>query len=230
MARNGRRSVLIAEDDRGVRDSIERLLRLENFAVASVRNGAEAVASCAAQLPDLVILDVMMPEMDGLTACRILRARYPALAILMLTARHGIGDRVAGLEGGADDYVVKPFASAELVARIRALMRRTNTDDADEVLSYADLTLDGASRTVHRGEREVELTRTEFELLRILLRNADIVLSRETLYERVWGYDSETSSRSLDVYIGYLRQKLEAGGEPRLVQTVRGVGFVVRGS
>ncbi len=224
------RKVLIADDEQHILDTVGAYLRQDGFEVITVRNGRDAVYAFRHEKPDLVILDVMMPEMDGLSACRILRARYPALAILMLTARHGIGDRVAGLEGGADDYVVKPFASAELVARIRALMRRTNTDDADEVLSYADLTLDGASRTVHRGEREVELTRTEFELLRILLRNADIVLSRETLYERVWGYDSETSSRSLDVYIGYLRQKLEAGGEPRLVQTVRGVGFVVRGS
>jgi two-component system response regulator MprA len=224
---NGRR-ILIAEDDRAVRHSLERTLRVEGFAVEAVRNGAEAVAACAADQPDLVILDVMMPEMDGLTACRTLRARAAELPILMLTARHEVGDRVAGLEAGADDYLVKPYASAELIARVRALLRRGSLSGAKDLVRYADLRLDPAARLAWRGDRELSLTKTEFDLLELLTWNSGIVLSRETLYERIWGYDFETSSRSLDVYIGYLRAKLEAGGEPRLVQTVRGVGFVVR--
>jgi two-component system response regulator MprA len=220
--------VLVAEDDRAVRQSLERTLRLEGFAVTEARTGAEAVAACAADLPDLVILDVMMPEMDGLTACRTLRPRYPELPILMLTARHEIGDRVAGLESGADDYLVKPYASSELIARVRALLRRSSVSGAKELLRFADLRLDPAARLAWRGERHLELTKTEFDLLELLVWNAEVVLSRETLYERVWGYDFETSSRSLDVYVGYLRGKLEAAGESRIVQTVRGVGFVVR--
>ena len=224
---NGRR-ILIAEDDRAVRHSLERTLRVEGFVVEAVSNGAEAVAACAADQADLVILDVMMPEMDGLTACRTLRARTAELPILMLTARHEVGDRVAGLEAGADDYLVKPYASAELIARVRALLRRGSLSGAKDLVRYADLRLDPAARLAWRGERELSLTKTEFDLLELLTWNAGIVLSRETLYERIWGYDFETSSRSLDVYIGYLRAKLEAGGEPRLVQTVRGVGFVVR--
>jgi two-component system response regulator MprA len=224
---NGRR-ILIAEDDRAVRQSLERTLRVEGFAVTAVRNGVEAVSACDGDHPDLVILDVMMPEMDGLTACRALRARLPALPILMLTARHEVGDRVAGLEAGADDYLVKPYASAELIARVRALLRRGSLSGTQELLRYRDLRLDPAARLAWRGDRELTLTKTEFDLLELLTWNAGIVLSRDTLYERIWGYDFETSSRSLDVYIGYLRAKLEAGGEPRLVQTVRGVGFVVR--
>jgi two-component system, OmpR family, response regulator MprA len=222
------RRILIAEDDRSVRQSLERTLRLEGLDVTAVRNGAEAVDATADGLPDLVVLDVMMPDMDGLTACRILRARSAELPILMLTARHEIGDRVAGLDAGADDYLVKPYASSELIARVRALLRRGSLSGAKELLRYADVTLDPAARLAWRGERQLSLTKTEFDLLELLTWNAGIVLSRETLYERIWGYDFETSSRSLDVYIGYLRAKLEADGEPRLVQTVRGVGFVVR--
>jgi len=224
---NGRR-IVIAEDDRAVRQSLERTLRLEGFDVTAVRTGAEAVEACADGAPDLVILDVMMPEMDGLTACRTLRTRTAELPILMLTARHEIGDRVAGLEAGADDYLVKPYASAELIARVRALLRRGSLSGSKELVTYADLRLDPAARLAWRGDRPLTLTKTEFDLLELLTWNAGIVLSRDTLYERIWGYDFETSSRSLDVYIGYLRAKLEANGEPRLVQTVRGVGFVVR--
>jgi len=220
--------ILIAEDDRAVRQSLERTLRLEGFEVATARTGAEAVDAWAAAPPDLVILDVMMPGMDGLTACRTLRSRTAELPILMLTARHEVGDRVAGLEAGADDYLVKPYASAELIARVRALLRRGSLSGSKELVRYADVKLDPAARMAWRGDRQLTLTKTEFDLLELLTWNAGIVLSRETLYERIWGYDFETSSRSLDVYIGYLRAKLEANGESRLVQTVRGVGFVVR--
>jgi len=224
------RRVLIAEDDRAVRQSLDRTLRLEGLAVTAVRNGREAVEQCTAALPDLLILDVMMPEMDGLTACRAVRASSPELPILMLTARHEIGDRVAGLEAGADDYLVKPYAAAELIARVKALLRRGSLSGAKDALTYADLRLDPAARMAWRGDRPLTLTKTEFDLLELLTWNAGIVLSRDVLYERIWGFDFETSSRSLDVYIGYLRAKLEAGGEPRLVQTVRGVGFVMRAS
>jgi two-component system response regulator MprA len=226
-ATNGRR-ILIAEDDRAVRQSLERTLRLEGFTVTAVRTGAEAVDDAAAELPDLVVLDVMMPDMDGFTACRTLRSRSAELPILMLTARHEVGDRVAGLEAGADDYLVKPYASVELIARVRALLRRSSLSGSQELLRYADVKLDPAARLAWRGDRQLRLTKTEFDLLDLLVWNAGVVLSRETLYERIWGYDFETLSRSLDVYIGYLRAKLEADGEPRLVQTVRGVGFVVR--
>jgi len=220
--------VLIAEDDRAVRQSLERTLRLEEFDVVTTSTGLQAVEASTAQAPDLVILDVMMPEMDGLTACRTLRMRHPELPILMLTARHEVGDRVAGLEAGADDYLVKPYASVELIARVRALLRRSSLSGSSDVLTFGDLRLDPAARLAWRGDRRLELTKTEFDLLELLVWNAGIVLTRETLYERVWGYDFETSSRSLDVYVGYLRAKLEAGGEARIVQTVRGVGFVVR--
>ncbi|MBV9953172.1 MAG: response regulator transcription factor [Acidimicrobiia bacterium] len=220
--------VVIAEDDRAVRNSLERTLRLEGYDVTAVRTGVEAVAVVDGDLPDLVILDVMMPDMDGLTACRTLRRRSAELPILMLTARHEIGDRVAGLDAGADDYLVKPYAGVELAARVRALMRRGSLSGSPQELRFADLRLDPAARLAWRGERQLDLTKTEFDLLELLVWNAGVVLSRETIYERVWGYDFETSSRSLDVYIGYLRSKLEAGGEERLVHTVRGVGFVVR--
>ena len=228
MAAGHGQQILIAEDDRAVRQSLERTLRVEGFAARTARTGREAVDACDAELPDLLILDVMMPEMDGLTACRELRPRYRELPILMLTARHEVGDRVAGLEAGADDYLVKPYASTELVARIRALLRRSSLTGAKDQLSFADVRLDPAARLAWRGERQLELTKTEFDLLELLVWNAGVVLTRETLYERIWGYDFKTSSRSLDVYIGYLRGKLETAGEPRIVQTVRGVGFVAR--
>lgn len=222
------RRILIAEDDRGVRQSLERTLRLDGYAVIEANNGVEAIDLCVKSTPDLTILDVMMPEMDGLTACRTLRRMYPDLPILMLTARHELGDKVAGLDAGADDYMVKPYASAELLARVRALLRRSSVSGSDGLVEYHDLRLDPRSRQATRGARTLVLTKTEFDLLELLTWNAGVVLSREVLYDRIWGYDFKTSSRSLDVYVGYLRTKLEADGEPRLIQTVRGVGFVMR--
>ena len=171
----------------------------------------------------------MMPVVDGLTACRRLRERHRLLPILMLTARHEVADRVAGLDAGADDYLVKPFALDELLARLRALMRRTGaSDDGDEVLRVGDLSLDGRRRLAFRGERSMVLTKTEFDLLELFMRNASLVLERDTIYDRIWGYDFETGSRSLDVYVGYLRRKTEDGGEPRVIHTVRGIGYVLR--
>jgi two-component system response regulator MprA len=220
--------VLVAEDDKGVRDSLVRALRLEGYEVQAVADGAQALDAVATRLPDAVVLDVMMPVVDGLSACRQLRARYRRLPILMLTARHEVRDRVAGLDAGADDYVVKPYAIGEVAARLRALLRRTSVSGADSVLRVGDVSLDPASRLAERAGRPLELTKTEFDLLELLMHNAGIVLTRDTIYERIWGYDFETSSRSLDVYIGYLRQKTEAEGAPRLIQTVRGIGYVMR--
>jgi len=220
--------VLVAEDDRGVRESLIRGLRLEGYEVRAVTDGAQAVAVVGTQPPDVVILDVMMPFMDGLAACRELRRSHPRLPILMLTARHEVSDRVAGLDAGADDYLVKPYAMSELSARLRALLRRTSVSGSDATLSVGELSLDPAARVATRGGRELDLTKTEFDLLELLMSNAGVVLSRDTIYERIWGFDFETTSRSLDVYIGYLRQKTESGGEDRIVHTVRGVGYVLR--
>ena len=177
---------------------------------------------------DAIILDVMMPRLDGLGMARHLRGLGDRTPILMLTARHDVSDRVDGLDAGADDYLVKPFALDELLARIRALLRRSGAADSDQTLRLADLTLDPATRQVHRADREVLLTKTEFDLLELLLVNSRIVLSRDVIMDRIWGYSFETSSNPLEVYIGYVRRKLEAGGEPRLVHTVRGVGYVAR--
>ncbi len=202
---------------------------MEGYDPELVPDGAAALrAADGASLPDVVILDVMMPEVDGLTVCRSLRRQHPSLPILMLTARHEVGDRVAGLDAGADDYLVKPFAMSELAARLRSLLRRTSLTDAEGPLRVGDLVVDPASRRVARGGRGIDLTKTEFDLLELLVANVGIVLSRETIYDRIWGFDFETSSRSLDVYVGYLRAKTEAGGEERLVHTVRGVGYVLR--
>jgi len=229
MADNGGgRRVLVAEDDRGLRESLVRVLRFEGYDVHAVRDGALALEAVAERLPDVVVLDVMMPVVDGLTACRRLRDRHRHLPILMLTARHEVADRVAGLDAGADDYLVKPFALDELLARLRALVRRAAPDDGEVVLQVGDLVLDVRRRLAHRGDRAMELTKTEFDLLELFMRNASIVLERETIYDRIWGYDFETGSRSLDVYVGYLRRKTEEGGEPRLLHTVRGIGYVLR--
>ncbi|MCU0267989.1 MAG: response regulator transcription factor [Acidimicrobiales bacterium] len=229
MADSGRSPrVLLAEDDRGVRESLVRALRFEGYDVHAVTDGVQALDAAADRAPDVAVLDVMMPHVDGLSVCRELRRRDPALPILLLTARHEVRDRVAGLDAGADDYVVKPFAIAELTARLRALLRRTSITGADDALHVADLTLDPRSRLADRGGRALELTKLEFDLLELLMGHAGEVLGRDAIYEQIWGYDSETSSRSLDVYIGYLRTKTEAGGEPRVIHTVRAVGFVLR--
>jgi two-component system response regulator MprA len=224
----GRARVLVAEDDRGVRESLRRGLRFEGYDVLAVCDGAEALAEAERLPPDVVVLDVMMPNLDGLAACRLLRSRFADLPILMLTARHEVRDRVAGLDAGADDYLVKPYAMAELAARLRALLRRTSVSGTDERLVVADLVLDPAARLAWRAGEPIDLTKTEFDLLELLMFNSGIVLSRDTIYAQIWGYDFETTSRSLDVYIGYLRAKTEASGASRLVHTVRGIGYVVR--
>ena len=230
MTTEPRSRVLVAEDDRSVRDSLARVLRFEGYEVETVNDGGEALESVARSVPDVVVMDVMMPNVDGLTACRLMREHHPALPILMLTARHEVADRVAGLDAGADDYLVKPFALDELLARLRALVRRTSVSGSSEILTLDDLQLDPLRRSVTRGGHEIDLTKTEFDLLELLLLNAGIVLSRDTIYDRIWGFDFETGSRSLDVYIGYLRRKTEEGDRPRLVHTVRGVGYVARAS
>ena len=217
--------ILIAEDDQGVRKSLTRALTFQNYKVTAVNDGAQALEAIDIELPDLVILDVSMPHIDGLTACRMIREKYRSLPILMLTARHEISDRVAGLDAGADDYVVKPFALEELSARVRSMLRRTHVT---QNLVVADLVLDLRARTAHRGRRELILTKTEFDLLELLMLNVGIVLERDMLYDRIWGFNFETGSRSLDVYIGYLRRKTEEGGEPRVLHTIRGVGYIVR--
>ncbi|MEM7093177.1 MAG: response regulator transcription factor [Actinomycetota bacterium] len=222
-------SILIAEDDRAVREALERALQFEGYDVVAVPDGGRALEALGQAMPDALVLDVMMPGIDGLDVCRRVREKGMDVPVLMLTARHEISDRVAGLDAGADDYLVKPYALDELLARLRALLRRTSvtgSDDASYVL--ADLRMDLAARRVTRGDRQIDLTKTEFDLLELLVHNADIVLSRDLIYERIWGYDFETGSKSLDVYVGYLRRKLETGEESRLIHTVRGVGYVAR--
>jgi two-component system response regulator MprA len=228
MATETTARVLVAEDDRSVRESLVLALSVEGYDVEAVPDGEQALGAIAREVPDVIVLDVMMPVLDGLTVCRRLRAQRCETPILMLTARHEVSDRVSGLDAGADDYLPKPFSLDELLARLRALLRRTSVSGADEQLRIADLTLDPQRRTASRAGRPLELTKTEFDLLELLMLNAGIVLSRDTIYDRIWGFDFETGSRSLDVYIGYLRRKTEAEGEARLVHTVRGVGYVVR--
>ena len=220
--------LLIVEDDAHVREAVARALRFEDYEVHTAVDGNEALVQAAELAPDAILLDVLMPGTDGLTVCRRLRERGDHTPILMLTARHEVTDRVAGLDAGADDYLVKPFALDELLARLRALLRRTSITGENGVLRAGDLSLDPQRREAWRGSRELGLTKTEFDLLELLLANAEIVVTRDTIYERIWGYDFETSSKSLDVYIGYLRRKTEAGGEPRLIRTVRGVGYTLR--
>jgi two-component system response regulator MprA len=221
-------SVLIAEDDQGLRESLERVLRFEGYQVLLAKDGAEALEAVDAQHPDLLVLDIMMPHVDGLSACRMLRQRGDTLPILMLTARHTVSDRVEGLDAGADDYLVKPFAIDELLARVRALLRRPAPIVSEGPLQVADLVVDPATRHVTRAGETIELTKLEFDLLELLIRNAGIVLSREVIYERIWGYDFGTGSKSLDVYVGYLRRKTEVGGRSRLIHTVRGFGYTLR--
>jgi two-component system response regulator MprA len=219
--------VLVAEDDRAVRDSIERALAFEGYDVGTASDGVEALDRMKAE-PDAIVLDVMMPRVDGLDVCRELRARGDRTPILILTARHSVADRVAGLDAGADDYLVKPFALEELLARLRALLRRTSDGDGQGVLQVGDLRLNPATREVWRGEHPIDLTKTEFQLLELFMINKGIVLSRATIYERIWDYDFGPTSNSLEVYVGYLRRKTEVAGATRLIHTVRGVGYVLR--
>jgi two-component system response regulator MprA len=216
--------VLVVDDEPQLRRALERALKLEGYEVELAADGEQALGSIASAPMDAIVLDVLMPKRDGLEVARELRARGDRTPILMLTARDAVQDRVDGLDAGADDYVVKPFALEELLARLRALLRRTN-GDAGERLIYSDLTLDPATREVARGDRAVQLTKTEFALLEHLMRHPRLVLSRSQLFEAVWGYDFGPRSNSLEVYIGYLRRKTEEDGEPRLIQTVRGVGY-----
>ena len=222
--------ILVVDDERAVRESLRRALELEGYEIELAGDGGEALSTLEDdEQPDAVILDVLMPGVDGLEVCRRMRAAGNAVPVLMLTARDEVENRVAGLDAGADDYVTKPFALEELLARVRALLRRTGTGDGGgEVLSFADVQLDLGTREVRRGGRQIDLTRTEFALLELFLRNPRQVLTRSIIFERVWGYDFGFASNSLDVYIGYLRRKTEAGGEPRLIHTVRGVGYALR--
>ncbi|CAN5181797.1 response regulator transcription factor [soil metagenome] len=224
--------VLVVDDDRAVRDSLRRSLEFNGYVVSLAGDGAEALATIAVRPPDALVIDVMMPRLDGIETTRALRSSGNDLPILVLTARDSVGDRVEGLDAGADDYLTKPFALEELLARLRALLRRAHTtgegDDADEVLTFSDLSLEIGTREVHRGDRAMELTRTEFALLEMFLRRPRRVLERSFILEEVWGYDFPTTANSLEVYVGYLRRKTEAEGEPRLIHTVRGVGYVLK--
>lgn len=220
-------TILVAEDDPEIRTALERIFTYEGYSVHTANDGAAALEAVASHSPDLVVLDVMMPFVDGLEVCRRMRSRGDRTPILMLTAREETADRVAGLDAGADDYLAKPFELDELLARIRALLRRAGGDDEGAVV-VGDLMLDPQRYLVTLAGDEVDLTRTEFDILNLLMRNVDIVLERSVMYERIWGYDFESSSRSLDVHVGYLRRKLEDGGHPRMIDTVRGIGFVIR--
>jgi len=222
--------ILVVDDERAVRESLRRALELEGYQIELAADGQEALERLEANgdgQPDAVILDVLMPNVDGLEVCRRLRRGGNRVPVLMLTARDEIDNRVAGLDAGADDYVTKPFALEELVARVRALLRRASAGD-DQLLRFADIELDPGTREVRRGGDPIELTRTEFALLELFMTNPRQVLTRSIIFERVWGYDFGFASNSLDVYIGYLRRKTEAGGKPRLIQTVRGVGYALR--
>ena len=222
--------ILVVDDERAVRESLRRALELEGYEVELAGDGREALDRLETEpQPDALVLDVLMPEVDGLEVCARLRREGSRLPVLMLTARAEVENRVEGLDAGADDYVTKPFALEELLARLRALLRRT-TNGSGDTLRFEDLELDPRTREVHRGGEPIDLTRTEFALLELFLLNPRQVLTRSLMFERVWGYDFGASSNSLDVYIGYLRRKTEAGGRPRLIQTVRGVGYALRES
>ncbi|MGP2436586.1 response regulator transcription factor [Streptomyces sp. JW3] len=236
-------TVLLAEDDRAIRNALERALTLEGYRVVAVADGAGALAEAHRERPDVLVLDVMMPGVDGLQVCRALRAEGDPTPILMLTALVETADRIAGLDAGADDYVVKPFDVEEVFARLRALLRRTGSGiglsggagavsdapkPASDALTAVGLRMDPGARRAWRGERELELTRTEFELLELLVRNAGVVLDHATIYDRIWGYDFGPGSKNLAVYVGYLRRKLDEPDAPPLIQTVRGVGYVLR--
>jgi two-component system, OmpR family, response regulator MprA len=226
--------ILVVDDDRAVRDSLRRSLQFNGYTVQLAGDGQQAMEAMASARPDAMVLDVMMPRVDGLEVCRRLRGTGDDLPILVLTARDAISDRVAGLDAGADDYLPKPFALEELLARLRALLRRSPPDGAGSAgpagarLEFADLALDENTREVTRGERRISLTRTEFSLLELFLRHPRQVLTRSRILEDVWGYDFPTSGNALEVYVGYLRRKTEAGRESRLIHTVRGVGYALR--
>ena len=228
--------ILVVDDEQAVRESLRRSLRFNGYEVLTANDGLEAVETVRAENPELLILDVMMPNMDGLEVCRTLRSEGWDRPILVLTARDGVSDRVAGLDAGADDYLPKPFALEELLARVRSLVRRASADSiaaeapVESKLSFEDLELDADTREVSRGGRAISLTRTEFALLQLLMENPRKVLSRSKILEEVWGYDFPTSGNALEVYIGYLRKKTEGEGDARLIHTVRGVGYVLRES
>ena len=224
------RKVLIAEDDPSVRKAVQRVLELEKYDVTAVNDGQAALEELGKSRFDLAVLDVMMPFADGLTVCREARHRGIETPILLLTARVEVGDRVAGLDAGADDYLVKPFVVDELLARCRALLRRSVSSNTQSTLMVGNLVLNPLTREVHRGKRALSLTKTEFDLLELLMQQPNTVVSREYIYETIWGYDFETNSKSLDVYIGYLRRKTEEEGESRLLYTIRGVGYTVKES
>jgi two-component system response regulator MprA len=220
--------ILVVDDERAVRESLRRALELEGYEIELAEDGAQALERLGTEPePDAMVLDVLMPGVDGLKVSRTVRRNGSKLPILMLTARTQVEDRVEGLDAGADDYLTKPFALEELLARVRALLRRTS-DGSGQILRFADLELDPGTREVRRGDQKIELTRTEFSLLELFLLNPRQVLTRSLIFERVWGYDFGFASNSLDVYIGYLRRKTEAGGKPRLIHTVRGVGYALR--
>jgi two-component system response regulator MprA len=222
--------ILVVDDERAVRSAVRRALTLEGYDVEEAEGGGPALVKLQASAPDAVVLDVLMPDLDGMEVCRRLRAADDRTPVLLLTARDAVGDRVAGLDAGADDYLPKPFALEELLARLRALLRRTalNGDSPGGVLRFGELLLDAGAHEARMGARRIELTRTEFSLLELFMRNRRQVLTRTLIHEQVWGYDFGPTSNSLGVYVGYLRRKLEAGGEPRLIHTIRGVGYVLR--
>jgi two-component system response regulator MprA len=220
--------ILVVDDEPAVQQALARAFTLERYSVELAGDGSEALEVLAGRRFDAVVLDVTMPGISGLDVCRRLRAIGDRSPVLMLTARDSLDDRVAGLDAGADDYLVKPFALRELLARVRALLRRRSDDGSAGMLSFEDLVLDGLAHDVHRGRRQLELTRTEFSLLELFMRHPRQVLTRSTIFEHVWGYDFGTASNTLGVYMGYLRRKTEAGGEPRLLHTVRGIGYILR--
>ena len=221
------RKILVVDDEPAVRDALERALKAQHYAVSTAVDGRQALEAVADDPPELLLLDVLMPVMDGFEACRRLRELGDRTPVLMLTARDAVGDRVEGLDAGADDYVVKPFALEELLARVRALLRRSGIA-GDEPLRFSDLELDPVTRNVQRGDRSIELSRTEYNLLELFLLNPRRVLTRDVIFDRVWGYDFGPTSNTLEVYVGYLRRKTEAEGEPRLIHTIRGVGYALK--
>ena len=222
------KKILVAEDDNAVRKSLERALRLEGYQVLMSSNGEQALEIASVTPPDLYILDVMMPILDGLSVCRTLRRQGDKTPILILTARHQVSDRVSGLDAGADDYLAKPFALDELLARIRALLRRNPSDTKSKSYVVSNLVLNIETRQVLREGRELDLTKTEFDLLELLMRNENVVLTREMIYDEIWGFDFETNSKSLDVYVGYLRRKVDNDPSQKLIHTIRGIGYCLR--